>query len=99
MSRVAALARWGSLLVLPAAALITASAANTAAIRSGLRGSSIGPVTFLLAVAASLAVPALAYRWSRSIATAVGVSAAALLVSGAILFLLLLAIFAHVGEA
>jgi hypothetical protein len=84
--------------VLPAAAFVGASALNTAAIRSGIRDAPVGPLTFLAAVTVSAAVPVLAYRWSRSLPKTIGASAGAVLVSGAILFLLLLAIFAHVGD-
>ena len=84
--------------MLPAAAFVGASALNTAAIRSGVRDTSMGPLAFLAALAVSAVVPILAYRWSRSVPKTIGASAGAVLVSGAILFLVLLAVFAHVGD-
>ena len=86
------------MLVLPAVAFVTASALNTFAIRSGVRDTSMGPLAFLAALAVAAAVPLLAYRWSRSVPKTIGVSAGALLVSGGILFLLLLAVLARVGD-
>lgn len=94
----ASLVRWIALLLLPAASVVLGAALDSAARPIGLDQSAASTLAVLLVGSTLVVVPVLAFRWTRSVATTIGASAAAFLVVAPVVFVLIVVFLASVGE-
>ena len=88
----------GSLVFVPAAAILLGVALDSAAPPIGLDPSTANRLTLLLIGSTLVLVPAIAFRWTRSLPKTIGATAAAFLLAAAIVFILIVALLASVGE-